>query len=179
MARSALVASITVRYSAVDGFRKTRRFTTIELARKFAQRNVGKTPEIGGHYAVSADGIGTIRCSGCTLADLFPATVAAAPAVDYRIERRLDGDDEIFVVMAGDHSFGAYDSRWEAEEHVEMARQHDAAILANPTYGMNANQIEAYADELDAQREMADEVARREMEEALITPVLGFDECPF
>ena len=34
---------------------------------------IGRHPELGGHYAVSGDGVGKITCDGCTLAELFPA----------------------------------------------------------------------------------------------------------
>ena len=62
--------TITVTYSSIDHFRKTRSFKTIEGARKFAIRCVG-TPDIGSHYAVSFDGIGKITVEGCTLRELF------------------------------------------------------------------------------------------------------------
>jgi hypothetical protein len=62
---------IKVYYSAVDGYRKTRRFKTIKGARKYAVDRVGEYPDFGSCYAVSADGIGKIVVSGCTLAELF------------------------------------------------------------------------------------------------------------
>ncbi len=63
---------IKVRYSTIDRFTETRKFKTLDGARKFAQNWIGRHPEIGGHYAVSGDGIGKITVSGATLADLFP-----------------------------------------------------------------------------------------------------------
>jgi hypothetical protein len=63
---------ISIRYRAVDGFSKRGTFKTLAGARKFAQRFIGQTPEIGGTYAVSTDGVGTIHVSGIRLADLFP-----------------------------------------------------------------------------------------------------------
>lgn len=66
--------SITVRYSSIDGFSKTRKFKTIEGARKFAVRYVGEHPDHGGgNYAVSFDGVGKVTVQGCTLAALFDA----------------------------------------------------------------------------------------------------------
>lgn len=64
---------ITVRYSAVDGFRMTRTFKTLRGAQRFAQRYVGEFPEQGRGYAVSDDGVGKVTCTGCTLRDLFTA----------------------------------------------------------------------------------------------------------
>lgn len=61
-----------VTYLAVDGCRETRRFKTIDGARKFAQKYLGEFPEFGGTYAVSDDGIGTVRWEGLTFKDLFP-----------------------------------------------------------------------------------------------------------
>jgi hypothetical protein len=61
-----------VTYLAVDGYRESKRFKTIEGARKFAQRGVGEFPEFGGTYAVSFDGVGTVRWDGLTFKDLFP-----------------------------------------------------------------------------------------------------------
>lgn len=61
-------------YSSIDHFRKTRKFKTIEGARRFAQKYLGATPEMGSWYAVSGDGIGKIEARGVSLYDLFPAT---------------------------------------------------------------------------------------------------------
>jgi hypothetical protein len=63
---------ITVRYSSVDHFCKTGRFTTLEGARTFAHLWVGSTPEFGHCYAVSSDGVGKIEVLGATLHELFP-----------------------------------------------------------------------------------------------------------
>ena len=64
---------IKIRYDAVDGFKATRQFKTIEGARRYAHERVGEHPEISSRYAVSQDGVGTIYVSGATLEDLFPA----------------------------------------------------------------------------------------------------------
>jgi hypothetical protein len=62
---------ITVYYTACDGSRITRSYKTIEGARKFAKEYVGASPEIGGLYAVSGDGVGRVEVEGCTLWELF------------------------------------------------------------------------------------------------------------
>lgn len=66
---------IRVHYNSIDRARQHRDFRTIDGARRYAQRWVGEYPEIGPSYAVSGDGIGKIRVTGCTLADLFPGAV--------------------------------------------------------------------------------------------------------
>jgi hypothetical protein len=65
---------IKVRYLAVDGYQAYRRFKTLKGARQFATERVG-VPEIACGYAISADGIGRITVSGCTLEELFHGTV--------------------------------------------------------------------------------------------------------
>ncbi len=72
------MATITVYYSAVDGYRQTKVFKTVAGASKYATRRLGATPEMGSHYAVSGDGIGKIEATGCPLIDLFPALKPAA-----------------------------------------------------------------------------------------------------
>jgi hypothetical protein len=62
---------IKVKYSSVDGGRSSRPFKSLKGARKFAQRMIGKNPEMGSTYAVSGDGIGKIQVEGCALAELF------------------------------------------------------------------------------------------------------------
>jgi len=55
---------ITVKYSSVDGGRLSRSFKSLKGARAFAQKMVGKHPEMGSSYAVSGDGIGKIEAYG-------------------------------------------------------------------------------------------------------------------
>lgn len=74
------ITRITVRYSSVDGCFKTRTYHTLKGAQKFAQKWVGRHPEIGRTYAVSFDGVGKIEVEGATLADLFPPD--AQPSYD-------------------------------------------------------------------------------------------------
>lgn len=63
---------IKVTYTSIDGGRKSRSYSTIEGAKKFAHTWVGPHPEIGSWYAVSGDGVGKITVSGASLRDLFP-----------------------------------------------------------------------------------------------------------
>jgi hypothetical protein len=63
---------IRLTYLASDGYRKRKQFKLLRGARKYAQDMVGKHPEIAMGYAVSGDGVGTIReVSGCKIQDLF------------------------------------------------------------------------------------------------------------
>jgi len=64
-------APIIVRVRTIDRFSKSRTFRTLAGAQKFAARWVGETPELGSCYAVSADGVATVRAS-VPVADLFP-----------------------------------------------------------------------------------------------------------
>lgn len=64
--------AITVYYRAIDHTSKTKTFKTLAGAREFAQKWVGKRPEIGIGYAVSGDGVGTVRVTGASIKDLFP-----------------------------------------------------------------------------------------------------------
>ncbi|TRD15772.1 hypothetical protein [Palleronia caenipelagi] len=62
---------MTVIYESVDGCRREGKFSEIEDARTFAVKWVGHNPDIGGGYAVSADGIGKVTTEGLTLEELF------------------------------------------------------------------------------------------------------------
>lgn len=73
---------IVVTYRAVDGFRKRAQFKTLKGAQAFAQKWIGATPELGGSYAVSGDGVGKIAVDGdAKVADLFPKLAPSASAV--------------------------------------------------------------------------------------------------
>jgi hypothetical protein len=74
---------ITVYYSAVDGFKKTRKFKTIKGAQKFAQGYIGEHPDMGRTYAVSFDGVGKIEVEGTTLESLFPSNTPVPDSEDY------------------------------------------------------------------------------------------------
>ena len=86
---------IKVRYSSIDHYKETKSFSTLSGARRFAQKWVGRNPELGSTYAVSGDGIGkiTLECisfepigteAPVKLADLFgdePLNLASARAL--------------------------------------------------------------------------------------------------
>lgn len=67
---------IVVRYRSIDGGSKRGVFKTLDGARKFAQKWVGRHPEIGlgfgEHYAVSDDGVGKVTVDGVDIHNLFP-----------------------------------------------------------------------------------------------------------
>lgn len=64
--------AITVRYSAIDGYSKSRSFKTLAGACRFAHHYVGEHPDMGSGYAVSFDGVGKVTVRGASLAALFP-----------------------------------------------------------------------------------------------------------
>ena len=64
---------IKLRFTTIDGIKKTKSFKTLVGARKAAQNWLGKDATPGGYYAVSADGVVVMTIeTGCTLAELFP-----------------------------------------------------------------------------------------------------------
>jgi hypothetical protein len=64
---------IELLYRAVDGFTASKAFMDLAAARRWAWERVGRHPELGSHYAASADGVGTLLPErGVTLAELFP-----------------------------------------------------------------------------------------------------------
>jgi len=65
--------TIKVRYQSLDRYSESRTFKTLAGARKYAQKWVGPTPEVGGFYAVSGDGMGKVTAN-VPMRDLFPAT---------------------------------------------------------------------------------------------------------
>ena len=119
--------TIRVTLRSVDGFRKSRSFKSIKGARAFAQSYVGKHPTIGSGYAVSDDGVATIYVSGCTLAALF-SDQAQAPTEDYSIEATWDGYEDYYRVLYGKRVLAVYDTIREAQDHIGMAREHDAYV---------------------------------------------------
>lgn len=81
--------AIKVRYSTIDRFSKTGTFKTLAGAQRFAQKWVGKTPDLGSDYAVSMDGVGKVAVEGAPLYDLFPELAKTAEQ-DTRIAEHLD-----------------------------------------------------------------------------------------
>jgi hypothetical protein len=65
---------IALTYQSVDGHSRKAVFKTKAGAARFARKWVGTAPDIGTSYAVSADGVGTLRAVGIALEDLFPMT---------------------------------------------------------------------------------------------------------
>jgi hypothetical protein len=81
---------IVVRYRSIDRCSKRGVFKTLAGAQRFAQKWVGETPDLGGTYAVSSDGIGKVTCDGCALIDLFPK-LKEAEEREARWEQELVG----------------------------------------------------------------------------------------
>jgi hypothetical protein len=65
------MSQITVAYAAIDGYRETRSFDTLEGAQAFAQYWVGPTPDYGTTYAVAPDGVGKVSVEGASIEHLF------------------------------------------------------------------------------------------------------------
>lgn len=66
--------TIIVRYSSIDSYGRSKRrvFKTLATARRYAQKWVGRHPDLGSSYAISGDGVGKITVSGdATLTELF------------------------------------------------------------------------------------------------------------
>lgn len=82
--------AIKITYRACDGYRKTRYFKTLAAARMYAQHQIGEHPEMGGTYAVSGDGIGTIRVQGATLREIFPPPAPKDTAAKDRLASELE-----------------------------------------------------------------------------------------
>lgn len=90
-----MASKVKVLYQAVDGFAQRRTFYTLALAQRYAQERVGQFPDLCAMYAVSYDGVGTIRVEGATLEDLFPATAeVVAPPARRGITVYEDGSDD-------------------------------------------------------------------------------------
>lgn len=64
-------SDITIRLKAIDGYSATRKFKTLEGARKFAREMLGQHYDIGSGYAVSGSGTLTLRAEGATLEELL------------------------------------------------------------------------------------------------------------
>jgi hypothetical protein len=111
--KNASSPTIKVSVRSVDGYHKARSFRTIAGARKFATNAVGEHPEMGSSYAVSADGVSTVRVQGASLNELF----AVAKGPDDR-----SGDFAIFNTWCmEDHSGTRIVSRHTDEEDAVLA----------------------------------------------------------
>jgi hypothetical protein len=132
------MTDITVRLSSIDGFRKTRKFKTLDGARKFAVSYAGQSPEFGMGYAISDDGVCKITCDGCTLSELFGQKPEAGELTDREMEIALygDGREVLYLPEYGqDHpAYGerlfntkADDARHDAE-YAAAAKRAEAAF---------------------------------------------------
>jgi hypothetical protein len=85
---------IVIRFSTIDGFRKTRKFKTLAGAQRFAQKYVGKTPEISEafQYAVGSFGDAkiTVISGAVGIRELFPATSVVEAAEEGEEEGDFD-----------------------------------------------------------------------------------------
>lgn len=97
--------TITVRYTSIDRCSKSAKYKTLEGAQKFAQKWVGKTPEISWQffYAVSGDGVGKVTVSGedkngkpVTIFDLFPGCERPGGTDALHDETRPEGIPDAF-----------------------------------------------------------------------------------
>jgi hypothetical protein len=70
---------IKLRFTTLDGIRKTKRFKTLAGARKAAHDWVGKDADVGRFYAVSTDGVVKVTAEGCTLVELFSSCIIGTP----------------------------------------------------------------------------------------------------
>lgn len=94
---------IKLHFATLDGIRKTKRFKTLAGARKAAHDWVGKDAQIGGHYAISTDGVVKVSSEGCTLVELFSSCIINTPATSclfYKI--KADGQylTQVFATRA-------------------------------------------------------------------------------
>lgn len=69
------MADYTIHVTTVDGVSKSRSFKRLKAARKFAERWVGKHPDIGSYYAVSQHGDAKVEVSGISVEALFAEEV--------------------------------------------------------------------------------------------------------
>jgi len=66
-----MTRDIRTTFRTSDGFRQTRRFTTIAGARRYARERMGENFDIGTSYAVGMYGDTTLTVSGATLEELL------------------------------------------------------------------------------------------------------------
>ena len=128
---------ITVRYSAIDGAKQTKKFSDLEAARAFAVEMVGENPEMGSMYAISGDGIGKVVVEGISLADLFFPR-QAHPVLDYSL-RCMGG---YYLVLLGHRVLTAVGTRQEAITYIAECRDNDAEFIRQEA-GVTRSCIEA------------------------------------
>lgn len=68
---------IRLYFAAADGWRARYRYQSLSAAQRGAQKRVGESPEVGSTgYAVSSDGVVTVRADGASFEELFPKIAA-------------------------------------------------------------------------------------------------------
>jgi hypothetical protein len=83
---------IKLRFTTLDGIRKTKSFKTLAGARKAAQGWVGADAEIGMSYAVSADGVVKVTAEGCSLQELFSDGSPEPQTLGMHFRVKVDGE---------------------------------------------------------------------------------------
>ncbi len=111
--------NIKLRYSSIDGVRKTFRFQSLAGARAKALSLLGPNADLGSYYAVSPDGVGKVEVTGCALAELFSDPKAPAKP-DYFTVSCDDGNYP--------HSGPAY--AYEAQAQASLNQSSDEEIAS-------------------------------------------------
>lgn len=91
---------IRLYFDAVDGPIGRFQYKSLEAAQRAAQRRLGEAPEIGSLYAVSGDGVVTLRAEGASWGELFPKIAASLAFEREEAQRLADERREIDEYMA-------------------------------------------------------------------------------
>jgi len=98
---------ITVRYSAIDGAKQTKKFSNVNAARAFAVDRVGAGAEVSrSGYAVSNDGIGKITVEGISIQELMSGEKASRVTGTFGVMRFYNCESH-----NGSRLVGQYDTR--------------------------------------------------------------------
>ncbi len=118
---------ITLRFSTIDGVRKTHKYSTLAGARKKALSWVGPVDSTSGSYAVSSDGVVKVTCKGCTLTELFSTEPVKGKPVP---------GERFFIICdyEGGHWPGAYSTREEALVALAKIEETDDAGIQEYMY---------------------------------------------
>jgi hypothetical protein len=106
---------IKLRFTTLDGVRKTKNFKTLTGARKAAHDWVGKDAQIGRNYAVSTDGVVKVVATGCTLVELFSSTIIGTP----------DSGEFFKIKVGGQYLTQVFATRAAAIDYLEENQLHD------------------------------------------------------
>lgn len=151
---------IKLRFTTLDGIKKTKSFKTLAGARKAAWKWVGKDADLGGYYAVSADGVVVMTIEGCSLQELFaneePETFD--PGVHY-----------FMIKVDGQFIAKPFQFECDAQEHIYNNQ------LDNVTYDRPDGSIGVYTCEVVPMKD------GQPVELKVVTPAATFsnDEIPF